>query len=140
MKILLAVDGSKVAIQATKIAVRLVQDLAKPPTLVLMHADAPLMRQVVARIGVEAAQRYHQGNSRLAMKGARAVLKRAGVDFSEKPVVGEPAPSIVKAAEGGKFDLVVMGSQGRTALKTLLLGSVATKVLSQCRVPVMVVR
>jgi nucleotide-binding universal stress UspA family protein len=74
------------------------------------------------------------------MKGARAVLTRAGLEFSERALVGDPAPCIIKAAEGGRFDLVIMGSQGRNALKSLLLGSVTSKVLSRCKVPVMVVR
>jgi len=35
---------------------------------------------------------------------------------------------------------IVMGSHGRGALKRLFLGSVAVKVLSESRVPVLVVR
>lgn len=140
MKILVAVDGSKSAVEAAKAAARLASELATPPTLVLMHADAPMMRRVVAELGPEQTRIYHEGNFDYAMKGARTALRRAKVEFTEKQLVGEPAPTIVKAAESGKFDLLVLGSQGRSALKTLMVGSVATKVLSQCSVPVMLVR
>lgn len=139
MKILIAVDGSKASTEAAKAAAKLAHALAEPPTVVLMHADAPLMRRVVAELGLEESQRYHDSNSDHAMKGARAVLRRAGVEFTEKRSIGEAAPSIIKAAHAGKFDLLVLGSQGRSALKNLVVGSVATKVLSQSRVPVLVV-
>ena len=52
----------------------------------------------------------------------------------------DAGPAIVKAAKAGKFDLVVMGSHGRTALASALLGSVAAKVLSHSTVPVLIVR
>jgi nucleotide-binding universal stress UspA family protein len=43
-------------------------------------------------------------------------------------------------AEDGKFDLVVMGSHGHSALANLVMGSVATQVLAHCKVPVLLVR
>ena len=43
-------------------------------------------------------------------------------------------------AKKGKFDLVIMGSHGHGALGSLMLGSAASKVLAQCKVPVLIVR
>lgn len=43
-------------------------------------------------------------------------------------------------AESGKFDLLMMGSHGYSALGNLVMGSVATKVLAGCKVPVLLVR
>jgi nucleotide-binding universal stress UspA family protein len=54
--------------------------------------------------------------------------------------VGHPSDEIASYAEAGNFDLVVMGSHGVGALKNLVLGSVATKVLARCTVPVLLVR
>ena len=42
---------------------------------------------------------------------------------------GEPAQVIAKVAGEGKYDLVVMGTHGRTGLSHLLMGSVAEKVV-----------
>ena len=140
MKILIAIDGSKAAALAVKSAIDLAKAMSKAPTLVLMHADVPLMRRVAAELGTEGTRRYHQENHDYAMKAARTALKRAKLAFSEKQVVDDAGPAIVKAAKAGKFDLVVMGSHGRTALASALLGSVAAKVLSHCTVPVLIVR
>ena len=40
----------------------------------------------------------------------------------------------------GKYDLVVMGSRGHGDIVNLVLGSVATKVLAKCSVPVLLIR
>ena len=42
--------------------------------------------------------------------------------------------------EKERFDLIAMGSHGRTPLGSALLGSVALRVLAQCKVPVLIVR
>jgi nucleotide-binding universal stress UspA family protein len=47
---------------------------------------------------------------------------------------------IAKTAESGKFDLVIMGSHGHSAIGNLVMGSVATQVLAHCKVPVLLVR
>ena len=69
---------------ARKLAAQMAKAMAAPPTLVLMHSDAPLMRRVAAELGLDATRKYHEGNSNLALKPSRAVLKRAGVAFEEK--------------------------------------------------------
>ena len=50
------------------------------------------------------------------------------------------AETIAKFADSGKFDLLMMGSHGNTAFGNLVMGSVATKVLAGCQVPVLLVR
>ena len=79
-------------------------------------------------------------NGKAAFKSAKAALRRAKVDFTEKLLVGDPAHAIVKFIKTSRCDHLVMGSHGRGAFKNLVLGSVATKVLSQSDVPVTIVR
>lgn len=55
-------------------------------------------------------------------------------------VVGAPTDMIVETAEQGGFDLVVMGSRGRGAIETLVMGGVSQYVLHHAACPVMIVR
>ena len=54
--------------------------------------------------------------------------------------VGEPAAEIVAAAEDGKFDVIVVGTHGRTGFAHMLLGSVAERVVRRAPMPVITVR
>jgi nucleotide-binding universal stress UspA family protein len=46
-------------------------------------------------------------------------------------VIGKPAEEILKEADKGAYDLIVMGRKGRTAVKELLLGGVSSTVLER---------
>lgn len=51
-----------------------------------------------------------------------------------------PYLAIIKAARAHKCDLVFMASHGRRGLASLLIGSETTKVLTHCKLPVLVYR
>lgn len=140
MRILVAVDGSPVAVRAARHAARLALALKEPSQVVLLSVDAPLLRAVAVELGVHGVEKYHAENCAYAVKAARSALNRLKIQYEVKTLVGHAAESIVKHAESGKYDLIVMGSHGRTALKSLFLGSVSTKVLALSRVPVTIVR
>ena len=53
---------------------------------------------------------------------------------------GHAPEHIAHAATRGKYDLVVLGSHGHSALGGLVMGSVSSRVLAECKVPVLVTR
>ena len=53
---------------------------------------------------------------------------------------GDAVPTIIEVAGRDGYDLVVMGTHGRTGLSQLLMGSVAEKVVRQAPCPVLTVR
>jgi nucleotide-binding universal stress UspA family protein len=140
MRIVLAVDGSPASTRAARHVANLYRQLAEKPDVIALHVDEPLLRSVAMALGTQAVDKYHADNGKQALKGARAALTRARVDFTAKVLVGDPAQAIVKFIKSSKCDQLVMGSHGRGAFKSLVLGSVATKILSQCDVPVTIVR
>ncbi len=140
MKVLLSHDCSECSDRAVKFVAGALNKQVKELRLTLVYVDVPMLDRVAAGLGEEAVTRIHRENTDFALKGARARLKRAGIAFDESRLVGNVAGHIVALAETGKFDVVVMGSHGRTALKNLLLGSVTTQVMAQSTVPVLVVR
>jgi nucleotide-binding universal stress UspA family protein len=52
---------------------------------------------------------------------------------------GEPPGAIVEAAKAGGYDLIVMGTHGRTGRQASLIGSVAENVVRRSEVPVLTV-
>lgn len=75
------------------------------------------------------------------------VREELGRDQSEGPPIaieiearlGVPHEEIVRVARAGDYDLVVMGTHGRTGWRHLLLGSVAERVVRLSSVPVLTV-
>jgi len=55
-------------------------------------------------------------------------------------VSGDPAEEILAAAEEGDYDLIVLGSQGHSALRGFLLGTVHAKILHHAERPVLIAR
>jgi nucleotide-binding universal stress UspA family protein len=53
---------------------------------------------------------------------------------------GDPASVIARVAREGEYDLVVMGTHGRTGLSHLMMGSVAEKVVRLAPCPVITYR
>ena len=51
-----------------------------------------------------------------------------------------PYQAIIKAAKANKCDLIFMASHGRSGITGLLIGSETNKVLTHCKLPVLVYR
>ncbi|MBS0570128.1 MAG: universal stress protein [Proteobacteria bacterium] len=140
MKVLFAADGSQSSDHAAQFLVKSLRPRVKNLKVTLFHVDQPMLKRVVAALGQERVAQIHRENSELALKGARHRLERAKIAFDEAHMAGTPAACISRKATHGKYDLVLMGSRGHTALKGALLGSVTARVLSESKIPVLVVR
>lgn len=66
-------------------------------------------------------------------------LRADGVEHDAVVVAGDPRTAVLADAREHDADLVVVGSRGRGTVTSLLLGSVATSLVEQSRVPVTVV-
>jgi mono/diheme cytochrome c family protein len=63
-----------------------------------------------------------------------------GLRVSTEVLFGNPARCIVTAANGGKIDLIVMGTHGRGPIMHVLMGNVAERVVRTAPCPVLTVR
>ena len=54
--------------------------------------------------------------------------------------LGDPASAIIEQAKSGGYDLLIMGTHGRTGLSHALMGSVAEKVVRRAPCAVLTVR
>jgi nucleotide-binding universal stress UspA family protein len=72
---------------------------------------------------------------------AGALFKQEGISVDQKLVEhADPAETIIKEAEKGKYDLIVMGCSGEEEDQPPHLGSIAKKVSSHAKTPVLIVR
>ncbi|MCL4744660.1 MAG: universal stress protein [Burkholderiaceae bacterium] len=141
MKILLPTDGSRNALRAVKYVAKF-STLTKEPskvTLISVHDDVSL-RHAQRFVGKKAVDDYLRDLCEADMADARKVLDKAGVKHDMIIRTGHVAAEIAKAGDEGKYDLIVLGSKGRSALKNLLIGSVASRVAEIATIPVLLVR
>jgi len=75
------------------------------------------------------------------LKGVLSRLERRGLkDVRGRLEANTARMAILNATRGGDYDLVVMGTHGRTGLSHLFMGSVAEQVVRRSSVPVLTVR
>ena len=141
MKILVAVDGSKSSLNAVKYAGKLAVGLRTKDriTLISVHDDHGL-RHAKQFVGKSEIDDYLRAVSDEDLKAARKFLNKEGIDHDAIIKQGYVADEIVKTANSGKFDMVVIGSKGRSGLADFLLGSVTQKVVTAAKPPVVVVK
>ena len=139
MKVLFATDGSECSNRAAHYLVKSLRGEVKHLTVTLFYVDLRMMDRVAAALGEQRVAEIHQENADKNLKGARQRLTRARIAFDEAHTAGNAPYCISRKAETGKYELVLMGSHGRSAFKSVMLGSVTARVLAECRVPVLVV-
>jgi nucleotide-binding universal stress UspA family protein len=67
-------------------------------------------------------------------------LKKSNIKVQGFLLMGSVDDQIVNAAKSKKANMIVIGTHGRTGLSKLLMGSVASKVISLATCPVLTVR
>lgn len=139
MKVLFASDGSACSERAARYIGKTLKPHLRDLQVTLYYVDEPMLARVQRALGKDEVARILRENSEFHLRSVRRRLLRADVAFVEAVDAGDPATCISERAAHGRFDLVLMGSHGRGALGNLLLGSVATKVLARCKVPVLAV-
>jgi nucleotide-binding universal stress UspA family protein len=141
MKILVPVDGSKSSLNAAKYAAKLAKDFRSKCTITLasIHDDIGLghVKQFVAKSVVDD---YLREVSEKELKTAQKALDTVGIKHTMVIKRGNVAQEIINLANKEKFDLIVMGSKGRTGILDALIGSVAQKVSANAKQPVLLVK
>ena len=134
-KILLPTDGSVFTNPAVDKAMELAK-VSKGTVTALYVVD----QSVYSNMPMDAA--IVNVYETLEKEGREAVAyvkeKAAGVRFEEKIVEGIPSGAINAVSKD--YDIIVMGTLGRTGMSKVLMGSVAEKVIEGSKCPVMVVR
>ena len=140
MKILLAVDGSTYTKKMLAYLTTHDEVFGADNDFTLFTVQSPLPPRARAAVGKDIADGYYADEAEKITAPVVKFLQRHGMNPKVVHKVGSAGEMIAKGAEAGKFDLVMMGSHGHSALGNLVMGSVATQVLAHCKVPVLLVR
>lgn len=128
---LVAVDGSACSLRAVAMVAGLAA-LEQGAGVDLVHVQPWLNK--------EAAESELARRGWAATAQARQLLDAASVRWRLHVVMGEGAPEIASLADALGSRGIAIGSRGLTATESLLLGSVAYKVVHLARLPVLIVR
>ncbi|GBC69206.1 TRAP-T-associated universal stress protein TeaD [archaeon HR01] len=143
-KVLVAVDGSPNSLKAVDVAASICEKYGAE--LVVLHViqqpayifGAPAVSPSVLKDYYDTARR--EGERFVS----EAVSKAERYRVSVRAEILERAPSVVEAitqyAENNSVELIVVGTRGLTGFKKLLMGSVASGVVSHAHCSVLVVR
>jgi nucleotide-binding universal stress UspA family protein len=145
-RILVATDGSELALRAVEAAAGLAKALGADLTIVTVTERWPLVEAAAeAEFGSkDAAERYHQIAQRQGEQNLAAAEQVVAAQSASCDTVhvqdSDPASGFMDAARAANADLIVIASHGRRGLTKFLLGSVANEVTATSKVPVLVVR
>ena len=139
--ILVPMDGSEQSIRALDLALRLAKSQgARLTTLYVIHSSTvvyPSDQATTARILETKEHDYGRAVLEIAKKKADEI----GIEIHTEMVRGYAVPHrIAEYAKDGGYDLIAMGTRGRSGIKRVLLGSVAFGVVSYSDCNVLVVR
>ena len=137
-QILIATDGSPSAQEAVDVGLELAKEQGADVTFV--HVTSP--EEVRGGRGGSHAYTHSEeiDESETALKSAADAAEGAGVSYALERISGETVETIVALADTKNADMIVLGSRGRNAVTSALLGSVSHGVLRHASRPVLVVK
>lgn len=146
--ILVPIDGSEHSVRAMSYALDLAEkysadikllSVAQPVVATgSMFLTQPILPPASTAIYVKEIEAAHEKILAEALRKAKE--SKPNINISKQLVNGRPADKIVKIANDGNFDLIVMGSRGAGGIKEFFLGSVSDRVADEARCPVLLVK
>jgi len=139
-KILVPVDGSEASRRAVEFVIARAGSPGVQVHLLNVQEFPPAEIVLEAGISPEVWQVEHQTAGRKAMDAACNALDEARVHYTTTVAVGNVADQIVARARELAVTQIVMGTRGLSTLASLVLGSVATRVIHAAACPVTLVK
>ena len=139
--ILVPVDGSDIAGQALREAIRLARSLSSRIRVIHIVNGTPPPDCTPSVIEELITQQRSTGES--IVHEAKTAVRSTGIEVDNRLIeaLGEPAGKFVVAeANDWPTHLIVCGTHGRSGLKRLLMGSDAEYIVRHSPVPVLLVR
>ena len=136
-KILVPLDGSKNSIRGLEMAITLARHCGATITGAYSIYAPPHSEFR----GVGSVEKSLNKEVKKFMEEAKVLAAQNGIVFKERTMRGDIGYNIIKLARGkDKFDMIVIGSRGRSSAKEMFFGSVSNYVIHTAKIPVVVVK
>src|ERR687892_1774081 len=158
-KILVAIDGSEMSMRAAAYAIDIANIKGKEEENVQLigltvidltnlsysffATSSGYYEAEKLEVKRKEAQQLLDKVEKLAVKENNTTNNKANIQFKSEIIedpISRVGSSIVDYAERENVDLIVIGTRGRTGFKKMLLGSVASDVVTYAHCPVLIVK
>ena len=135
-KILVPLDGSTNSFRGLDVAIHMARECHATVTgLYVVGITKPKTNDPITPL-----EKILLNNAKKIMNKAKLRSAKQGILFFDRVSYGDEDKSIVDIAEKKNFDLIVIGSRGRSSAKEVFLGSTSNYVLHKSKKPVLIVK
>ena len=140
--ILVPYDDSKCSLHAFKIATEIAKKFNSKLTAVTVVPSAIRISSSYSNVRYEEILLKEQRDSaKSALSKIDSIAKKQGIKLAKYVLESNAVvKTLVTFSKSGKFDLIVMGTHGRTGWSKLIIGSVANGIIQTANCPALVVK
>lgn len=141
MKILIAVDGSPHTQKALEYLAKHRAMYIEGNQLVVVHVCTGVPGHVTRHLNKEVIREYYDEENAKVLEPVKAFLEKNAISsYTIDQRHGHAAEEILKSAATSGAELIVMGTHGHGIFGRALMGSVATKVIAETNISVLLVQ
>lgn len=139
-KILIPCDSSDNALRAVRYAASVTKYISDVQLELLYVHDPMQLREYADLLKQNAEHNRQIDETNRILQPAKQILDTAGVPYQIRWRVGSPANEIAQHVYEAHCDAIIMGTRGLSSVATVMIGSVATKVIHLVEVPVTLIK
>ena len=141
-KLLVPVDGSECSLKAARIAAEIARRFGSKVTVIhAVHLPASVAGAEAAGMATdEVALEALEEAAAEILRSASEALGLPEEQVTQEVLHGHPGEAICRLAGDGKYDLIVMGHRGLSAIRSLVSGSISDNVNHHAPCSVLMVR
>jgi nucleotide-binding universal stress UspA family protein len=141
LKILIAVDGSDHALHAIEAIAKMAKSSLDLEVIMLCVSPEPIFYGDYTASTIRSIEEDQKKHQSTILTQAMDYAKSLGIKVGEPARAdGVVANEIVRVAQDRQVDQIAMGTRGMGAVGSMVMGSVAQRVVHQASVPVLLVK
>jgi len=138
--VLVPVDDSVAANRALQYIIKMKDQIPMSVTLIMVVSESQLKYHGFQPSQLEVIMAQSISHCEKVVEKHRLVLEKAGILADSKVETGDPAMVICQVAAHEAVDFIIISPNSYGKLSNMMFGSVANKVVQECRSPVFLLR